>query len=70
MLIKSTRPTGALVQWLSAAHDDGAPPLAVEAVGPDLRVTRQDGSEPSDTERLEVTALLAAHAVAPLPNMP
>lgn len=66
MLIKNTRPTPGLVQWLSAAHDDGARPLAVEAVGPDLRVLRQDGSELSETEQLEVTALLAAHAVAPL----
>lgn len=66
MLIKHTRPTPSLVQWLSAAHDDGAPPLAVEAVGPDLRITRQDGSELSDTEQLEVAALLAAHAVSPL----
>ena len=66
MLIRNTRPTPGLVQWLSAAHDDGVPPLCVEAVGPDLRVTRQDGSDLSETEVLEVTALLAAHAVEPL----
>lgn len=66
MLIKNTAPAPGLVHWLSAAHDDGASPLCVEAVGPDLRVTRQDGSDLSETEALEVTALLAAHAVEPL----
>jgi hypothetical protein len=36
------------------------------ALGHHIFVRRVDGSEPSETERLEITARLAAHAVEPL----
>lgn len=66
MLILTTRLTPGLRRWLEGAHDDGRSPLVVVQTGEHIAVTRADGSEPSETERLEVTALLAAHAAEPL----
>ena len=66
MKIMATKLTRALRGWLTSSHDDGHEPLRVEQVGPDIDVTRADGSELSAAEELEITARLAAHAVEPL----
>jgi hypothetical protein len=67
MLIKDTKLTAQLIRWLRQSHDDGQPELAVRYVGTgvhtDVEVLQQDGSEPSETETLEIQARMAAHAV-------
>lgn len=64
MTVIRFRPLGErLLELLHAAHDDdGAPPLRVLHDPPALAVLREDGSELSETEDLEVRALLAADA--------
>lgn len=59
--------TPALLDWL-ASRGDGAP-LSVTQDGPDLIVTRADGSEPEDHEQRRVHGIVAAHAAEPLRPM-
>ena len=67
MLIRDTILTPALARWLRESHDDGEPELYVRAMtGAAILVCRADATEPSATERTEVHARLAAHAVEPL----
>jgi hypothetical protein len=66
MLILRTTLTPALERWLRESHDDGCAPLKVEQVGADIRVLRDDGSDLSEDETVEVRARLAANAVRPL----
>mgnify|MGYP003527995863 CR=1 FL=1 len=65
MIAQSTTLTPTLARWLSHAHD-GAPdrgqPLRVRQLGAHLEVLQADGAELSESERIEVTSLLAAHA--------
>ena len=70
MLIQDVPLTPALARWLQESHDDGEPELTVRRGGFGFRplffVLRADGSDVSDTEHIEITARLAAHAVEPL----
>lgn len=67
MLIPNLTLTSQLQRWLRQSNDDGQPELFVryESTHPKagVIVTRQDGSEPSESEQLEIMARLAAHAV-------
>lgn len=66
MTIVRIRPFGArLLELLRGAHDDGQPALWVLHDPPALVVVREDGSELSSTEELEVRALLAADDAEP-----
>ena len=60
--------TPALLDWL-ASRGDGAP-LSVVQDGPDLLVTRADGSELADHEQRRIAGILAAHAVEPFTRSP
>lgn len=60
--------TPALLDWL-ASRGDGAP-LSVVQSGPDILVTRADGSEPADHEQRRVAGILAAHAAEPFTRSP
>jgi hypothetical protein len=66
MLIQHTELTPALFDWIEGSHDDGRPGLTVSQRGAHILVTRQDGTDPSETEIAEIDAILAAHAVEPL----
>jgi hypothetical protein len=74
VLIPDITLTPELARWLCESHDDGQPELDVQQRllgfgrhrAPGIEITRADGSEPSETERLEINARLAAHAVEPL----
>lgn len=66
MIVRDTVLTPALQRWLEQARDDDQPPLQVRQVGSDIEVLRPGGATLSETERVEVTALLAAHSVEPL----
>jgi hypothetical protein len=64
--IRATILTEALVAWLRRAHDDDTPALRVFSHGETVTVLRHDGADLSETEEIEVRALLAAHQVEPL----
>ena len=67
MLIRDTTLTPALARWLRESHDDDESELLVAQVGTDIVVMRLPAARDlSETERLEITARLAAHAVEPL----
>lgn len=63
--------TDATIALLRSRNDDDTPPLRVEfldasldpARASDIRVTRHDGSELSETEAAHVRGVIAAHAV-------
>lgn len=66
MTVVRIQPLGArLLELLRGAHDDGQPALQVLHDPPALVVLREDGSELSATEELEVRALLAADEAEP-----
>lgn len=69
MLIRNIDLTPTLARWLRESHDDGLPELVVAhdmgGLYGDIIVLRADRSELSETEHLEITARLAAHAVEP-----
>lgn len=66
-IIRSTAPGPGLLRRLREdAHDDGEPDLLVHYEDDVLIVVRVDGHDLSETEEIEVRALLAADDVAPL----
>ena len=69
-MIAPVQVTQALAAWLSQAHDDGQTELSCRQRGHMLEITRADGSELSETEMVEVRALLAAHAAEPFQRGP
>ncbi len=62
--------TPALLEWLRASHDDGAPPLDAEGERGGVIVLRSDGSEPSETEARHCRGVVAAHEAEPLTRGP
>lgn len=67
--------TPALLEWLRQAHDDGAERLHAYAYAGATGATyvvveRRAGGDLSDAERVEVDALLAAHAAEPFTRPP
>jgi hypothetical protein len=55
-----------LVELLRGAHDDGELELSVMHDPPALVLLRADSRELSETEQLEVRAILAADAAEPI----
>ncbi len=62
--------TDALLEWLRASHDDGAPPLEAEHERDGVLVLRSDGSEPSETEQRHCRGVVAAHEAEPITRGP
>ena len=76
MIIRDTTLTEPLHAWLLSAADDGRV-LRVRQHGPDIHVDALVGLDRglarvdlTETETLEVTALLAAHAAEPFTTCP
>lgn len=63
MKIPATQLTRQLDRWLRQSHDDHEPELVVRQAGPDIIVTRHDGSDLTTSEHIEVLARVAAHRV-------
>lgn len=69
MIIRNTTLTEPLRAWLLSAADDGRT-LRVRQHGPDIHVDAVGEPGITETETLEVTALLAAHAAEPFTTCP